>query len=114
MALPSSPLWYRNVLGEDALYFSQPAGLWGGACVARCTIVMLMSEHNGIHTLYPMQCGQIAGIDAHGRSLCAWHWHCCWECQHCGVVLPSGEGGYCSDACRDTAEAEGHTEHEET
>jgi hypothetical protein len=111
--VPYGPLWTWNVLGDDVQYFSQTTVIWdgsamvpirgNGSCVARCTSHVWTSEPEGRHKTHPIQCGQVAGIDAHGRYLCDWHWHCAWECRHCYASLPHGEGGYCSAACRDAA-----------
>jgi hypothetical protein len=114
-AVPYGPLWCWSLQGEDAVFFSQETIVWEGtvprvvdgrgACVARCEVQTVLRESDDSHTTPPVQCGEVAGLDHRGRLLCDWHMHEAWTCARCGTFLPSGEGGYCAQACAEKEDA---------
>ena len=117
--IPHGPLWCWMVQGPDAVYFSQPTMAWLSgevlwltqrtACVARCQQYYQFRLDDAPYDLgdpssgltSPVQCGGVAGVDLQGRYFCDYHLSCHWTCAHCHAYLPHGEGGLCSEACRE-------------
>ena len=113
MYIPKTPLWCLD-LDEDEQYLSQPTGIWMGheflvctqrnaPCIARCTVAMPWVARAGEpQGGWLIQCGEMAGLDAKGRHLCAAHMATHWQClrMDCGAFLPHGEGGFCSEMCK--------------
>ena len=117
MHRPPIPIWCWNIFGEDALYLSQPsvAVMCGTSscytilppspCVARCSCITRDAQHNGSDWVWSLdvQCGIVAQIAPDGSYLCDDHLHKVWHCPWCDELLPTGEGDYCSEMCREQA-----------
>jgi hypothetical protein len=115
--IPVEPLWCWVLTGADQMFLSQPTMAWGEgeayfftdwrACVARCqheTQFYLDDQPYALDTgaglTPPVQCGQVASLDTRGRYFCGYHMQTRWACFHCHALVPDGEGGFCSQACR--------------
>lgn len=81
--VPYGPLWCWNLLGPDAVFFSQPTLLWAGprpvpvsdrhGCVARCQFQSCFEEPEGSTRTHMIQCGHVALLDASGSYRCELH-----------------------------------------
>src|ERR1700730_7304831 len=111
--VPGIPNWCWNLLGEDALYFSQKTGpsssegpfVETGVCMARCGLQSQLGEigmgdEGGVYP-HPIQCGTLATIAPDGSMLCSAHVDMLWNCEHCGAWIPEGGGGTCQQYGRD-------------
>ena len=76
--VPYVPFWCWNLLGEDALYFSQPTAPCPGdapfadtgTCAARCTLESRLGDGPGGVYTHLIQCGRVATIAPDGEWLC--------------------------------------------
>ena len=110
-AVPHMPFWTWNLLGEDAVYFSQPTHTWhkgeyltfatSSACVLRCTMAGQLCDDTGVWT-HAIQCGMVAEAAPDGTYLCLGHMSILWQCEMCLAWLPEGTGGMCA-ACKASA-----------
>jgi hypothetical protein len=118
MFVPVQPLALWNcVASPDEQYLSQPTYQIevGGtrlftqwpACVARCQICTWLSDGDGSNKTSDIQCGRLARPTPDGSTyLCEYHFHACWTCRLCGVVLQAETDTWCSAQCEAADKAE--------